>query len=536
MRTGLLALLFAVPAAAQNPGASGGYAGSEACAGCHAAVYKTYRQTAMGRSMSVPARDLPPASVRSDRLDRNFSVFRDASGVRQSEAQPGVFESSWKLEYAIGSGVNGVTYAVRRGDYLFQAPLSYYSRAAKWDLSPGYEFADYGFSRPIQAGCVVCHSGRPQPVAGTLGRFRNPPFQELAIGCENCHGPGQAHILSRGDKTRIVNPASLAPRLADNICMRCHQGGDARVLQPGKDFADFRPGQWLNDTLALFKAPSREDTDLLEHHSAMESSRCFAASGGRMRCITCHDPHRDRRADAVSWYRARCQQCHSGAGCRLAEAERKPLGNDCAACHMPKREAGLIAHSALTNHRIPRRPDQPPPPSPPGTDLIHLNPPGRTVRQPALTMLRAYGEVMEKRPEYQERYLALLAQLAPASPPDPFLEAALGRKALRESGPDANRLAVAHLSKALELGFAAYTAREDLAEALSREGRLEEAVEVLKRAIELEPYAPALHKSLALRYITLKQYPLARAAMERYVELFPQDEFMRNLLRQVGAR
>ena len=36
--------------------------------------------------------------------------------------------------------------------------------------------------------------------------------------------------------------------------MNCHQGGNTRVLQPGKDYLDFRPGTPLYET-AIFKLP-----------------------------------------------------------------------------------------------------------------------------------------------------------------------------------------------------------------------------------------------------------------------------------------
>ena len=85
-----------------------------------------------------------------------------------------------------------MSYVVRRGDHLFQAPLSYHRRIKKWDLSPGYEHSDYGFSRPILPACIACHSGRPQPIADRQGLFKDPPFKGLAsYGCENCHGPGE---------------------------------------------------------------------------------------------------------------------------------------------------------------------------------------------------------------------------------------------------------------------------------------------------------------------------------------------------------
>src|SRR5262249_25883108 len=155
--------------------ADGGYVGSKICAGCHNQIYSSYIRTPMGRSLSIAngpdhLQSLPmPANVHSSSLNRDFRVFREGASFYQSESEPGVFNSVHKLEYVIGSGVNGYSYIVRRGNYLFQAPLSFYSRVDKWDLSPGYEFADYGFNRPIHAACITCHSGQPQPIAGRNG-------------------------------------------------------------------------------------------------------------------------------------------------------------------------------------------------------------------------------------------------------------------------------------------------------------------------------------------------------------------------------
>ena len=81
---------------------------------------------------------------------------------------------------------------------------------------------------------------------------------ELAIGCENCHGPGQSHVAAAqmgSPLGSITNPAKLSSWLADNICMSCHQTGDARVLQSGKIYRDFRPGTELDDTLSIFLVP-----------------------------------------------------------------------------------------------------------------------------------------------------------------------------------------------------------------------------------------------------------------------------------------
>jgi len=249
------------------------YVGSKACAGCHQQICETFGKTDMGRSMSTVTASLlekipSSATVSVKALNRSFQVYRQGPDLFQSEFEldatgKEVFRETHKVDYVVGSGANGLTPIVRRGDYLFEAPLSFYTKTHSWGPSPGYDLRDYGFDRPIQEGCVACHSGRPQPDREGAGRYRDPPFEELTIACETCHGPGELHVRerkagapapARGDLS-IVNPARVPSWLADNICMYCHQGGDVRVVQPARDYLDNRPGMPLDDTLAILMVP-----------------------------------------------------------------------------------------------------------------------------------------------------------------------------------------------------------------------------------------------------------------------------------------
>jgi Tetratricopeptide repeat/Doubled CXXCH motif (Paired_CXXCH_1) len=520
------------------------YVGSKNCFGCHQSIYRSFVKTDMGRSMrsaaafsqtNVPVETSVPLAG-SNRLLR---VFRDDTGWHQSESEPNVFNDQHKLEYVVGSGANGLSFVVRRGDYLFQAPLSFYSKPGKWDLSPGYEQADLGFSRPIAAQCLLCHSGRPQPVKNRNGLYLDPPLEELAIGCENCHGPGSAHIANPRERASIVNPGKLAPRLAEDICMNCHQTGDARILQPGKDYQDFRPGQRLIETVAIFRVnpalQQEKDSDLLEHHSAMKMSRCFRESAGKLSCLTCHDPHiQPLPGDMASTFRSKCITCHTDRSCRLPLSSRKATTppDDCIGCHMPKRNIAIISHSALTNHRIPARPDEPMPKSTPAEmgDLIVVNEAsGSKTQVPDIALLRAYAELAPRFPIFEKRYVALLDQLAQTQSEDPYVQAALGHKALAEGK---NSEALAHLEKGLKLGQA--TVDQDIAQALVNLGRPEEAIAHYRAAAEIDPYNAGLLKTLTLQLINLHRYPEAQAEMQRYVQTFPEDSFMRNLLARVS--
>jgi predicted Zn-dependent protease len=208
---------------------------------------------------------------------------------------------------------------------------------------------------------------------------------------------------------------------------------------------------------------------------------------------------------------------------------------------MPKRKVEVISHSSLTNHRIPAKPDEPIPEiafhqtTAALPDLIHLNPaPGRKDSPlPPLTLLQAYGELMDRKPEYAPRYAALLTQLEHSEPDNSLVQAALGRRDLRAGKLDE---AAGHLERALQLGPPQVAAYSDLAEVMVKQGRSAEAVPLLQKAIALEPYNSTLQKTLVLRLIQLQRYPEAESAMEQYVKSFPEDSFMRQMLaRAQGA-
>ena len=543
----------------------GGFVGSRSCIPCHQNIYDKFAKTNMGRSMTRVTRRLlanlvASGSLYDEKLDQHFEVFARGGKLFQSQyAMEGggseIFRETHEVQWIIGSGTNGFAGVTKNGAYLFQGPLSFYSKIGSWALSPGYEFGNYGFNRPILAGCVACHSGQAMPAADGNGRFQDPPFQELAIGCENCHGPGQQHVremtqegtVVRTGRASIVNPARLPPALADNICMFCHQTGDVRVLKPNKEYRDFRPGEPLDDTLSIFLVPPKRESpppsDHVEHYYSMILSKCYRGSSRGLSCITCHDPHvQPSRSEASAYFAGKCAGCHTDKSCKVPLSVRKQQKppNNCAGCHMPKRDVGVILHSSVTSHRIMARPDEPLPEAAfhqttsALPDLIHLSavPAQKEEAPPGLTLLEAYGELMDKAPEYRERYLALLAELDHSQPENALVQASLGRKALLDGRASE---ADVHLRHALTTGLPQATTYADLAEAQVNLGQENEAILSLKKAVELDPFNAVFQKKLVLRFIEMKQYAQARAAMQQYVQTFPQDSFMRHMLNRANS-
>jgi len=545
-----------IASADQNSAADAGYVGSKACSQCHRSIYESFSRTDMGRSMSEITPTLleripTSASIVDSRLNRHFEISGRDNNLYQSEYATqsdgkDVFRETRKLDWIIGSGANGSGAIVKQNDFLFEAPLSFYTKPQRWALSPGYEFGDYGFNRPVLPACISCHSGQPRPVLDGNGRFQEPPFVELAIGCENCHGPGLSHIAAAhmGDPTdSIANPGKLSPWLADNICMSCHQTGDARVLRAGKTYRDFRPGAELNDTLSIFLVPfSRQSApkdDLLEHYLSMRLSQCYLKSGGRLGCISCHDPHlQPSPQEAPAFFRRKCLACHTEKSCAvpLSLRSHKTPPDDCAGCHMPKRDVMVISHSVLTNHRIVAEAEEPFPEvafhmtTPQLPDLVQLsaNPAKQDAPEP-LTLLQAYGQVMLAHPEYRARYWSVAEQLKAAQPDNVQVLEALANKAIQGKNAEGSEQAIRYLEDAILHGATNPADFEELAELLVASKRQTEAVDVLRQGMQLAPYHAELYRLSATIDFALDKMQEACEVASQGGQRFPQDDAIRAL-------
>lgn len=495
------------------------------------------------------------------RIHRSYGVWRRGADLYESEYELDkegneVYRDDRKISYIVGSGMNGLSGIVRRGDFLFEAPLSYYTEGKEWALSPGYDQGDFGFNRPIREPCIVCHSGRPQIDAANEAKFKDADFKELAIGCENCHGPGSIHVSERrravpfdGTFDRsIVNPAKLPPRLANDICMYCHEAGDARVLMPGKRYIDFRPGAPLAGTVAIFEVPFDRQAaprdPILRHFALMSLSQCYLKTGGKLACITCHDPHREPSPqEAPAFFRNKCLTCHTDKGCSLSVAARmtKTPPDDCAGCHMPKQLLRSISHSALTNHRILARADEPLPErafhlaSAQLPDLVQLDaPPESAVAPiPLLTLFRAYEELAATHPEYRARLESTLDSLAAGKVENAEVLSALARRKIGDASAKAQVAAEDYLQRALRAGSTNEYDFEQLATIEARSGKAQDAIATVKRGMQVDPYAPRLYGLLAQLYLSVGSYDDAVKTMQRDLALFPGDDFTRSQLQRV---
>jgi tetratricopeptide repeat protein len=534
------------------------YVGDETCRECHEPQYKDFKKTGMGRSLSIPGPGnwpefTKPVTLTSKKLDRIYTVNVSDGKMYHTELKR---DAAGKLEYSethavaftVGSGDLGRSYLVAKGDALFLSPISYYSKIRGWDLSPGYEAGQFrGFTRPAWNLCVSCHSGLPQPIAGTRNRYQNPPLRFLAVACERCHGPGELHVRERKENApfrgpidfSIVNPVHLPPKLRDDVCNQCHFLGDAQILRPGKSYLDFRPGTPLGSVVEVFTAPITQKIDVvkaLSHEEQLEMSRCWTESKGKLGCITCHDPHVQLHgAEAARYFREKCLTCHTIKSCNLPPARRQTTSSpdNCIRCHMPKKSVVNISHAALTDHRILRMPSEnlteAVPAGGASSDLINRTKSTQDAKQDLRALALAYYEVSQVHAEFQKRGFEVLEQAARELPNDAEVQGSYGM-VLQLARPDSPTEASQALQRAIDLGSKSVEVRTRLARLRLREGNAQVATQLYKEAIEADPYYTPAYFGLAYLYTVTHERQSAAETLEKVLKYDPGNEEARRAL------
>jgi len=421
----------------------------------------------------------PEGSFEHTPSQTRFSIRSNSSVVVQRFERDGE-SGEQRVAYVIGSGAHAFGYLVRVGDHLFQSPLSYYTNRRLWDVAPGYEEDRHpDFSRPVTLECLLCHSGKPQPVPNTLNRYQTPAFLAEGISCDRCHGPGEAHVKQPMPGS-ILNPAKLRGAARDSICEQCHLAGEVRIRNPGKSIGDFRPGQSLEDNYTVYVAaqPGGKALKVVSHAEQLALSVCARNSGGRLWCGSCHNPH-ERPAEPAAYFRERCLNCH---GATLAKSHAA-LGRDCIACHMPRLAARDGGHTVFTDHRIARRPEPRTEPAQ-AEDLAAWREPEPRLRQRNLALALVAVGLQNKTSEEVIRGYRALNQVEKVYPDDLDVLTSLGSVLLRGKQPGE---ALRRFERVLVLRPAYAPYEVNAASALMAAGRKAEALRHLERALQLDP-------------------------------------------------
>jgi len=542
------------------------YVGDPACYDCHRTLSDSYRHHPMGLALAptreaTPIEKYEPDAKNPFRLSGlQYAVVRRNDQIVHRESCPGpdgqpLAALDAEATFAMGSGARVRSYVINRNGYLFESAISWFPHARRWDISPGYEFRNQHFARPITPGCLFCHSNYADHVPGTVNQYREPIFHGFVIGCERCHGPGELHVARRssgavveGLDDTIVNPAHLEHSLREAVCQQCHVQGEQRIVGRGRGEFDYRPGLPLYPFLMDFvdRRQGNSDAKFVNSVEQMMASRCYHESKEpkKLGCISCHDPHSVPTAqERITHYRGRCLQCHTDKSCSVPELVRRQTSKEdsCIQCHMP-RGATEVNHTSLTDHRIPRRPERAP------AD----NPRRLTARPDDLIPFHRQLIPAGDEEELRNRGLAIMAMLDRTMPAGaareyaiaalPLLERAVKRD--RRDWPAvegrANALwVVGRKDEAMSIYEAALVVRPESEPTLAAAGnlalelnRVDAARSYFERAVRRNPWRSAYHHGLAVAAFRTGQWEPAVRECREALRIEPTADGTRSLMIQ----
>ncbi len=523
------------PPAPSKPDANG-YVGNEACAKCHASIFESYQRAAMAHA-SGPAAENPMAGdFLHKKSGMHYRIYTQDGRLWLSFDRPGDPSVRGKREllYYIGQGRRGRTYLFSVDGFLFESPVNWYADKHMWDMAPAYgSVREAPMNLPALTSCLDCHvSGIQPPIKGTENRYTMPVFAYSGVACERCHGPGAAHV----NGGPIVNPAKLAPDRRDAICMQCHLEGNAAIERPGKHLYQFRPGDDLSDYIRYYVRVEEPGSGLraASQFEALAQSMCKKKSGAAMSCTSCHDPHRSVPAEErVSFYRAKCLACHSGLS-----AKHHANQPDCTSCHMPANASTDVAHTAVTDHRILRRPDIGPAllnaqATPSSLPRLVPFPASPDAEPDTRDLALAWASMAEKGDNaVLKQAEQLLRKAVQESPKDPALLSSLAYVEQRRSALNDAR---EFYQRALAQDPNLLDAATNLGVLEANSGHLREAVTLWEGAFERAPGRSSIGMNIARAFCSAGQVEQAREFTMRVLEFNPDLESAKKLLNSLNA-
>jgi DmsE family decaheme c-type cytochrome len=175
-----------------------------------------------------------------------------------------------------------------------------------------------------------------------------PRNEQERLACENCHGPGKAHVEAGGGKGNIISfgrkdPTPVEQRNA--MCLSCHEK-TARLFWQGSpheshDIACTSCHKVMEDVSPksqLAKATEIETCGQchLERRAQQMRSSHMPLREGKMTCTSCHNPH-----GGVTQHNLKAMSTNDT--CFLCHAEKRgpflwehaPVTESCTNCHDP---------------------------------------------------------------------------------------------------------------------------------------------------------------------------------------------------------
>jgi tetratricopeptide (TPR) repeat protein len=221
----------------------------------------------------------------------------------------------------------------------------------------------------------------------------------------------------------------------------------------------------------------------------------------------------------------------------LPERQQASIRDSCIDCHMPRYTSQDVAHTASTDHRIVRRPNQPRP----SADLAKATfvdfyqdrfPQGdpQAERNLGLGLLKMIQAGMLPRKPHGDGALGLLESALASYPQDVELRANKAQL-LSLLGKHSEVLAEARLALVKRPGD--WRLLACAAAAAQAEGKTDLAIDYWRRAVEINPLMPDYQVSLVGLLLSERRLDEARVRCEKLLQLDPFNVSGRQFQRQL---
>lgn len=196
--------------------------------------------------------------------------------------------------------------------------------------------------------CAVCHEDLAKAFANSRhGILEKSPRFMMKNSCESCHGPGEAHALGDGDKTKIISFKESDKTAYQRQCLECHQS-NAEILgftasrhsKGGLFCADCHGVHNPAPMTRLLKsAPAQLCMSChIERRADFAKPFHHRVNEGAMVCVDCHQPHggfERRQLRTTHSGEEICVKCHLDKGGPFVFEHASLRLRDCQACHEP---------------------------------------------------------------------------------------------------------------------------------------------------------------------------------------------------------
>ena len=213
------------------------------------------------------------------------------------------------------------------------------AQAPPGQLPPGYAGTDT---------CVLCHEAEAKSITHSKhGQVKDPRSPAAKLGCESCHGPGQAHVDDDA-KGKIKRFKELKPADVSETCLTCHNRG----THAGWEASAHAARNLTCTTCHSVHTPQSPQNQLVKPTETLVCASCHRVQvvkteravahmpvrEGKMTCSSCHNPHGSisnvKALKVGSSINETCTSCHAEMRGPMMW-EHTPVRENCATCHDP---------------------------------------------------------------------------------------------------------------------------------------------------------------------------------------------------------